>query len=66
MVKRETVNGIPVVVEVRPVGGLGWTWSYYPEQGEGANNLGRLLASEEDAFAAARAAAAAALSQKNS
>lgn len=66
MVKREEINGVPVVVEVRPVGGLGWTWSYYPDSGAGANNLGRLLASEEEAFAAARAAAAATLNREHS
>lgn len=64
MVRRETVGGVAVVFEARPVGGLGWTWSYYPEHpgtGAEATNAGRLLPCEDAAFDAARAAAVAAL-----
>jgi hypothetical protein len=50
MVRKETINGIEVVLEARPVGGLGWTWAYYPENGQGRSNSGRLLQSEEDAY----------------
>jgi hypothetical protein len=64
VVYRETINGIPVVIEVRPVGGLGWTWSYDTERGNSAKNPGKLLPSESQAVAAARAAALACLGGK--
>jgi len=57
MVRKDSVGGIEVVFEARPVGGLGWTWSYYPERGPGGQNRGRLLSTEEEAYAAAKAAA---------
>ena len=57
MVRKDKVAGIEVVFEARPVGGLGWTWSFYPERGAGGQNRGRLLPTEEDAYAAAKAAA---------
>jgi hypothetical protein len=50
MVRRELINGVEVVVEARAVGGLGWTWSYYPEKGSGRSNTGRLLTTEAEAF----------------
>jgi len=61
MVRRETVGDLEVVIEARAIGGLGWTWSYYPETGAGASNPGWLLPSEDAAFEAGRAAAEAAL-----
>ncbi|RYF66037.1 MAG: hypothetical protein EOO29_39465 [Comamonadaceae bacterium] len=61
MVLKEVIAGVEVVIEVRAVGGLGWTWSYYPEQGAVGHNTGRLLRTEQEAALAAQAAAAQAL-----
>lgn len=57
MVRREQVRDVTVVIEARPVGGLGWTWSFYPESGEAGSNKGKLLLTEEKAYAAALAEA---------
>jgi hypothetical protein len=57
MVRREVIGDFTVVLEARPVGGLGWTWAYYPDQGAGGINPAGLLHSEEEAFAAALSAA---------
>lgn len=61
MVRKEELGGVQVVFEVRAVGDLGWTWSYYPEQGAVAHNVGRLLATQDEALQRARAAAVQAL-----
>jgi hypothetical protein len=58
VVRKDVMAGVEVVFEVRAVGTLGWTWTYYPESGPATANPGKLLASEEAALAHARAAAA--------
>jgi hypothetical protein len=59
--RRHVIGQRHIVVMARAVGGLGWTWSYLIDGlGELANS-GRLLATEDEAFEAATAAAIRAL-----
>lgn len=51
--REEGINGISIVIQVRAVGLLGWTWSYVPAKGMPESHSGPLLGNEEAAFASA-------------
>lgn len=61
MIREVVLKGIRVTLEARPIGGLGWSWTYQLGGGEPVRNLGRLAGSESEAFDKALAAAQAAL-----